>query len=288
MKVTPKSLIVDLLVTVREGSMPVRSLVAAAELFGIPENGLRVALARLTAAGQIERDERGQYRFGARAAAVRAQVDSWRTLERRTVAWDGTWVGVLNATAAGASTRTQQRQSTRALLFLGMRQLGRGLSIRPNNLRGGVEQVRARLLALGVPEAALVFSLSNLDDEAEKRARALWDVEALETEYRRSIQELVRSEARLPRLPVREAMVESFLLGGRVIRKLVLDPLLPEAIAPTATRQELGETMRRYDRIGRACWAGFSRQFGVPHRQTPLDTRLTGSEIFAAVDGGTA
>ena len=33
---------------------------------------------------------------------------------------------------------------------------------------------------------------------------------------------------------VGETMVETFLVGGRAIRQLVLDPLLPEAVAPAA------------------------------------------------------
>ena len=40
--------------------MPVRALVAAASPFEIEENSLRVALARLLAAGTVERDERGE------------------------------------------------------------------------------------------------------------------------------------------------------------------------------------------------------------------------------------
>src|SRR5262249_42721908 len=47
---TAKSLILDLLSTIGERSMPVRALVAAADLFAIEENSLRVALARLLAA----------------------------------------------------------------------------------------------------------------------------------------------------------------------------------------------------------------------------------------------
>ena len=54
-------------------------------------------------------------------------------------------------------------------------------------------------------------------------------------------------------------MVESFLLGGRVIRQLVLDPLLPEPILPVGERDALAGAMRRYDRLGRACWAGVPR-----------------------------
>ena len=73
MRPTAKSLILDLLSTLRRGSMPVRALVAAGSFFGIEENALRVALTRLLARGLVERDERGQYRAGSRAGAL----DRW-------------------------------------------------------------------------------------------------------------------------------------------------------------------------------------------------------------------
>ena len=50
-----KSLILDLLATLREGSMPVRALVSAGALFGVGENNVRVSLARLYASGRVER-----------------------------------------------------------------------------------------------------------------------------------------------------------------------------------------------------------------------------------------
>src|SRR5262249_20980091 len=80
MEPTAKSVILDLLSTIGERSMPVRALVAAADFFGIEENSLRVALARLLAADTVERDERGAYRLGRRAAAVQRQVRSWRRI----------------------------------------------------------------------------------------------------------------------------------------------------------------------------------------------------------------
>ena len=69
-------------------------------------------------------------------------------------------------------------------------------------------------------------------------------------------------------------MVESFLLGGRALRQLVFDPLLPEAIAPAEARAELLETMRDYDVLGRTAWAEFLTRYDVPHRETPADTRM--------------
>ena len=57
---SPRSLVLDLLSTLRRGSMPVRALVEAAALFGIAENSLRVSLARLLAEGRVARDRRGE------------------------------------------------------------------------------------------------------------------------------------------------------------------------------------------------------------------------------------
>ena len=65
MEPTAKSLILDLLSTLRPGSaMPVGALVEAGSLFGLSGNNVRVSIARLLAGGQIARDERGHYRLG--------------------------------------------------------------------------------------------------------------------------------------------------------------------------------------------------------------------------------
>src|SRR5215470_10530820 len=91
---SPRSLVLDLLSSLRGGSMPVGALVAAAALFGIPENGLRVAVTRLLAAGALLRDERGRYRLGPAAAALDERVVAWRRLEERASRWSGAWLAV--------------------------------------------------------------------------------------------------------------------------------------------------------------------------------------------------
>ena len=260
---TAKSLILDLLATLRRGSMPVRALVAAGRLFDVSENSMRVALARLLAAGLVERDERGCYRPGGGASAIGQQIARWRRREDDLRAWDGGWVGVVGP-ADG-----------RALRFLAFRELVRGLAIRPDNLVGGVDGVRGRLWALGLADDAVVAGVRDFDPAADARARRLWDTAALRAEYRATRGALAASEQRLGRLSRDAAMVESFLLGGRIIRHIVLDPLLPEPLVPAAERSALVEAMRRYDEVGRACWAGFMREFGVlPERRAPADVRI--------------
>jgi phenylacetic acid degradation operon negative regulatory protein len=271
---TAKSLTLDLLSTLSGGTMPVGALIEAADLFGIQENALRVALARLLAAGQVERDERGRYRLGAQAQPIDRRVTSWRRIVERARPWDGDWLAVHTAGLAPRPAERQLRRRARALRFLGFETLASGLALRPNNLRGALDAVRDELRVLGLEAGALVFELRALDPATDARARGLWDVTALCGAYRQSLADLAASERALQVASEPQAMVESFLLGGRVIRQLVLDPLLPEPIVPTAERDALVEAMRRYDRLGRACWAGFRDRHGLTGRRAPADTRI--------------
>jgi phenylacetic acid degradation operon negative regulatory protein len=284
---TAKSLILDLLSTLRGAAMPVRALVRAGDVFGIAENGMRVELARLVARGLVERDERGSYRIAGPAEAVQSRVVSWSRIEERITAWTGGWIGVHTGSLPRSDRRAARRRQ-RAFDFLGFRELDTGLWIRPDNLRGGIADVRRQLEALGLDGGALVFALGALDDATETRARKLWDVAALRAGYRALHKELVASERRLEQLPDERAMVETFVLGGRAIRELVLDPLLPEAILPTVERRALVRAMRRYDQVGRERWRPFMRAHGAPGRRSPVDLRLTrGDGERAAAAGGT-
>jgi len=271
MSPSAKSLILDLLSTQREASTPVRALVAAGALFGIEENNIRVALARLLRRRLVERDERGRYRLGGSAEAVRRRVGSWRQGARRTRPWDGHWLAVIGAPTG---RRPSAQRSARALRWLALRELAPGLHVRPDNLRGGVSAAREDLRGLGLDATALVARLDELGPEREGAARRLWDVAALEAGYRASREALARSAARLASLPAEAAMVESFLEGGRVIRQIALDPLLPPEIAPDSGREALATALREYDRLGRSCWAAFMARHAVAHVRHPVDLRL--------------
>jgi phenylacetic acid degradation operon negative regulatory protein len=286
---SPKSLILDLLSTLPEreaGSIPVRALVEAGGLFGFRENSMRVALARLLERSRVRRDERGRYRLGEGARAVSLEVRSWRRLEADRVAWSGTWIGVRSQ---GARRRAPAARSAQALRFLGFRELATGLSIRPENLQGGVSAARERLLDLGLAEGAMVFSLSDLDPHTEARARRLWDASGLADAHRRASTELRASQSALEGSEESFAMVESFLVGGRAIRQLLLDPLLPDSIAPPHARMALLEELTEYDAFGRRTWAAFLNRHGVTHLRTPADLRISdGAERLAATNRNTA
>lgn len=275
---TAKSLILDLLSSLRKGTMPVSALVRAGDLFEIAENNIRVALARLLAGGQVERDERGCYRLGPRSAAVNRRVTEWRRLDQRLRDWDGRWLGVHGAPRAGRGAQSRRRE--RALLMLGFQELAPGLAIRPANLISRIDEIRDELLALGLENGALVIGIDELPPDTNAVARGLWDVAGLCDGYRRALEALRASELHLQGLGEEEAMLESYLLGGAVLRELALDPLLPDPIVPSAERQALVAAMRRYERLGFVCWAGFMERYGVLTARSPAQTSgAAGAEL---------
>ncbi len=284
MKPSPKSFILDLLSTLRRGTMPVGALVEAGELFGIRGNNTRVTLARLLAAGQVGRDERGRYRLGTGARPVAQRLAAWRDADRRTARWDGSWIGVYRL---GGTGRTERRGRERALRLLGFESLQPTLDVRPNNLRGSTDELRAELRSIGLPAADLVCELRDFEDTVNAAARRLWDTDALRRQYHAHTRELRKSAERLATAPAREAMVESFLVGGRVLRDLVLDPRLPKEICADGDRLELHEEMKQYDRLGRAAWAKFLSGYDVPHVRVPRGARLTVTPGLRSADLGT-
>jgi phenylacetic acid degradation operon negative regulatory protein len=281
---TPRSLILDLLSTLRGRSAPVRALVRSARLFGIGENRLRVALARLLAEGRLERDERGRYRLGPAIAAVSERIHAWRTAEQSLRPWSGDWVAVHTADLEKGPAA---RRRARAFRLLGLRPLGSALQMRPDNLAGGVASLRERLRALGLEDSAPVGRLGQLDAASQDRACALWDGPALVRAYRKSLGLLEASAARLPQLSRDAARVESFRIGGSVLRQLALDPMLPEPLVPAGERGALVAAMRSYDRLGRRAWAGWLGEDGDTPARAPAGVRGTGPEadLLRAAEG---
>lgn len=242
--------------------MPISALVAAAELFGIAGGSLRVAVTRLLASGRLARDGRGRYRLGPAAEAVDRHARSWREGEARLRRWDGRWIAVQVSDPVDLA-------SDRALTWLGLEWLRPGLALRPDNWKGGADALREELTALGLAEDALVFRLDSLSAREEDEARGLWNPKELLRGYRETLSELDRSARTLAKRSEANAMVESFLLGGHVIRQLVRDPLLPEALVPGDERRAVIAAMRGYDRAGRRAWSSFMARHGAPHIEHP-------------------
>jgi phenylacetic acid degradation operon negative regulatory protein len=258
-KVNAKRVILQLLSATGDRPAPASGLVTACALFGITENSTRVALARLLAEGTLEAGARGEYRLGAPAQALTREVARWRDVEKSLRRWDGSYVAV-HTGALGRTDRRELRLRARALRLLGFATLEHQLEVRPDNLEGGCEALRARLCALGLDRRAPVFRVTDLDEALAARARRLWNGAALGADYRRTCDRLERWMANEHRLPREVAARESFLIGGEAIRQILFDPLLPEPLVDGSERRALVDAMKRYDVVGRRIWM---RLFGV-------------------------
>ena len=94
MDLTARTLILDLLSTLRNGAMPVRALIEAGDLFRFADNNIRVSLSKLYAEARVARDERGSYRLSQDTQALSLELRRWRRLEERQRAWKGDWVAI--------------------------------------------------------------------------------------------------------------------------------------------------------------------------------------------------
>ena len=254
--VNPRSVVLNLIRVTPQRSVSIRQLLASGALFGVNANAMRVAVARLTALGLLESDERGSYRLGPAAAATHEHVEEWRRGEARMRPWQGEW---LTAVLSPKPERAARRASIQALTRVGLREGLPGVFVRPDNLNQPFEATHERLRALGLEDAAELFRARDLSPRLAARFTAsLWPVRALARSYHTTLRNLERSLEQLSDMPRERALVQSFVLGGEAIRVLATDPLLPEQIMPGRARAELTEAMLRYDAVGHALWRGFA------------------------------
>jgi phenylacetic acid degradation operon negative regulatory protein len=253
---TAKSLILELLVAAGGGPLAVRQALRAAALFELSQNNVRVAIARLAGSGLIEAAGRGTYRLAAGAEDLAREVASWRDAEERVKSWGGGYWAVFTG-ALGRADRAALRRRARALSIAGFAEVERGFHLRPDNLRGGIDGLRDRLRALGLEAEAPVFAAGAFGPEFEARVHRLWDGKALSAGYERSRRELERWLERAGELEPDVAARESFLIGGKAIRRIVYDPLLPPPFVDVEKRRAFIESMKVMDREGRRIWRRF-------------------------------
>lgn len=273
MAINPRALILRLVLGAEghgDAALGVRELLSACALFGLPENSVRVALARAVAAGLLVTPRRAVYVLGPAARPLADEVGRWRGMAQQLVAWNGDWIAV-HVGAAGRSDRPALRARQRAFELLGLAEFERGLHLRPDNLVGGAEALRSRLQTLlpAGAQAGTVFTLRDLSPAAAERARALWDTAALNATYRDTTARLTAWREQARTLPLDQAAREVFELGDRAIRQLVFDPWLPAPLVDEDARGRFIAAVTRHDDIGQAIW----RQYlGAVRAQSSLRT----------------
>jgi len=246
-------LVLDLLFAHPRQALPVQALARAAEVMDIATPAVRVALTRLQRQGRVAKVGRGSYAVRAEGNPAHHEVQYWFDKESRLRDWKGDWLVVHDA-AVPRSAKTLWRRHQRALELYGFRALDAALWVRPDNLDGGAPAMESALRRLGLAQGALVFSGRQFDAASTARMARLWNVSAILVGYRQAQALLARSSAKLARMSAEAAARETMLVGRAVIRAIVRDPLLPEAILPGEQRRALIDATRAYQDRALAIW----------------------------------
>jgi phenylacetic acid degradation operon negative regulatory protein len=263
-----RELILTLMDSTRARALTASYLIAAAQLFDMDPGSVRVALARLMREGSLIGAGRGRYALGSRAGTLHTLVQNWSRAEQSLVEWQGDWLTVLVGHLA-RSNKSVVRGNERALSLFGFAEMAAGIWVRPANLARSLDQVRADLLELGLVPGSLCARVSELAPAESLDPNTLWQTEALERRYREDIRRLAESMARLTEMDDSAAARETLLLGREVTRHILLDPMLPGALVDAGARREMIESMRDYDRLGKAYWREFYNRHGDGPAQNP-------------------
>src|SRR5687767_4035467 len=119
--VTTRSALLTLLLGAELPSLTPRELIAAASVVGFAEPAVRVALSRMTAAGDVVRDEEGRYRLSDRL--LERQRRQEQATRPRVRDWTGDWELVVVTTAGRtAADRAELRAALGELRLAELRE----------------------------------------------------------------------------------------------------------------------------------------------------------------------
>ncbi|WP_408899401.1 PaaX family transcriptional regulator C-terminal domain-containing protein [Nocardioides sp. R1-1] len=207
--VTTRSALLTLLLGADVPRLSTRELVAAASVVGFAEPTVRVALSRMTAAGDVVRDGDGCYLLSERLAArQRRQEEAAHPSLRR---WDGTWELVV-VTAAGR-TASERADLRAALGELRLAELREGVWTRPANLELAWPET--------VSEVGERFGGAAPAADAAALAARLWDLDGWAATARRLLEATDTTDP-----------VLRFTACATSGRHLLADPVLPADLLP--------------------------------------------------------
>ncbi len=206
--VTTRSALLTLLLGAELPSLTTRELIAAASVVGFAEPAVRVALSRMTAAGDVVRDEDGRYRLSDRL--LERQRRQEQATRPRVRDWTGEWELVVVTTAGRTAA---DRAELRAVLAeLRLAELREGVWTRPANLDidwpARVEEVSDRFTGAAVTEPGDL-------------AGRLWDLAG----WAHTARELLAATGT-------SDPVLRFTACATSGRHLLTDPVLPEELLP--------------------------------------------------------
>jgi phenylacetic acid degradation operon negative regulatory protein len=246
---TARSVIASTLLGSDDARLPVGVLVRSGEVFGIAEGTVRTALSRMASAGEVV-GEGGAYRLTGRLLDRHArQLESRRPRPGR---WRGDWqVAVVVGPARVPAERARLRV---ALRDLRMGELREGVWMRPDNLPATAAEARA----IAGPQCE--WLLARPDGDPFVIANRLWDLDGWAAGARQLVGRLEVTRPLLDADRGQADLAEAYLLSAAVLRHLLSDPLLPNALLKHGwPGGELREHYEAFDAAFMRVWRAWLR-----------------------------
>lgn len=207
LRMTARSVVLSVLLGAHPAWATAADLIRLTSDFDIKESTVRVALTRMVGAGDLVRSEDG-YRLSDRLLARQRRQDD--AINPQQQPWDGTWTTVvITSVGTDARTRAALRNCLQDKRFAELRE---GVWMRPDNVVVDLGDVSARMRILRAR-----------DDRPEELAERLWDLSGWTATGR----ELLAGMADAADVP------ERFVVAAAMVRHLLTDPVLPDALLPT-------------------------------------------------------
>lgn len=206
-KLTARSAVLSALLAAHPAEATASGIVDVAVHVGFQESAVRVALTRMVAAGDLDRD-RGVYRLSPRLIARQQRQDEAISPALRP--WDQHWSMRIVTIPADAATRAATRAELTELRYAELRE---GVWLRPDNLDlAGSDALRTR---------SALFSAAPDGDVHELTAR-LFDPAKWCAEGTALLDESERADG----------MAARFEVAAATVRHILHDPLLPVELLP--------------------------------------------------------
>ena len=259
-KLNARHLVLDLLYASKNSTLTIKRILAAAELLGISDNGIRVAVARLNQENFIQAVERGVYqllekKFDTSFISLNKHPDM-----QTATTWNGKYVLVYTGTL-GRVDRTALYKREKALRYYGFQELEQNVFIRPDNLTLNLSPLKTAVIQFGLDPDARFFQVSQLESETE--IRDLWDIEELHQTYHAVQHDINDWFENYQNLNLAEAAKSAFYLGKSALFSLRADPLLPAEWIDTDARQQFELAVRKIEKQGQLLWQHYFKDQGV-------------------------
>ena len=259
-KLNARHLVLDLLYASKNSTLSIKRILTAAELLGISDNGIRVAVARLNQENVIQAVERGVYqllekKFDTSFISLNKHPDM-----QTATTWNGKYVLVYTGTL-GRVDRTALSKREKALRYYGFQELEQNVFIRADNLTLNLSPLKKAVIQFGLDPDARFFQVSQLENETE--VRDLWDIEELHQTYH-AVQHAINDWfENYQNLTLADAAKSAFYLGKSALFSLRADPLLPAEWIDTDARQQFELAVRKLEKQGQLLWQHYFKDQGV-------------------------